>query len=131
MAIFNTQKKKKSPAGAPQVGGKKSAEQMSDLGGFLRSDLKREFSSVLLRPRITEKASQLAENHVYVFEIRQKANKKEVADAVKNIYKVTPLKVRITNLPAKTVFSRGKKGVQSAVKKAVVYLKEGDKIELV
>jgi ribosomal protein L23 len=50
---------------------------------------------------------------------------------VKEIYKVTPVRVNIVNLPAKIVFARGKTGRKSAIKKAIVTLKKGDKIEFV
>lgn len=87
---------------------------------------------IIKKPRITEKSGIQAETlGVYTFEVTAKANKKNVAKAVKEIYKVTPVKVNITNLPAKIVFSRGKTGRRSGVKKAVVYLKKGDKIEFV
>jgi ribosomal protein L23 len=39
--------------------------------------------------------------------------------------------VNIINLPATRVFVRGKNGVKSGVRKALVTLKEGDKIEIV
>ncbi len=87
---------------------------------------------IIKKPRITEKAGIQAETMgVYTFEVTPKANKKNVAKAIKEIYKVTPVKVNIVNLPMKKVFSRGKKGQTSGVKKAVVFLKKGDKIEFV
>lgn len=91
-------------------------------------------SIVLTRPRVTEKATFLAANDgggVYTFEVSDRANKLLVADAVKKLFKVNPVKVNIINTKAKTVFRRGKKGVVSGVKKAMVYLKKGDKIDLV
>lgn len=90
-------------------------------------------SEVLLRPRITEKATMLAsmESPVYVFEIDSRFNKLEVAKAVKDLYNVTPVRVNIVNIPAKKVFRRGAVGQKSAVKKALVYLKKGQKIEFV
>ena len=88
-------------------------------------------SKILIKPRITEKSGIMNESsNVYVFEVVKEATKDAIAKAVKSIYKVTAEKVRIVNLPAKNVFVRGKKGRQSAVKKALVYLKKGDKIEL-
>lgn len=88
--------------------------------------------SVLLRPRITEKAAIAADkNNVYVFEVVKTANKDSIAASVKAQYKVTPVKVRVANIPAKKVFVRGKRGVKSGGKKAYVYLKKGDKIELI
>jgi DNA gyrase/topoisomerase IV subunit A len=50
---------------------------------------------------------------------------------LKDVSKPRATGVRIINLPAKKVFVRGKKGVQSSIKKALVYLKKGDKIEFV
>lgn len=87
---------------------------------------------IIKKPRITEKSGIQAETSgVYTFEVNVRANKKSIAKAITEIYKVTPVKVNIVNLPAKAVFSRGKKGKTAAVKKAIVYLKEGDKIEFV
>lgn len=93
-------------------------------------NVKAKYSSVLLRPRITEKANVLAgEKNVHAFEIEKSAGKKQVMEAVKAFYKVTPLKVNIVRNPDKKVFIRGKAGKKSGVKKAYVYLKKGDKIE--
>lgn len=87
---------------------------------------------IIKNPRITEKSGLQAENAgIYTFEVMPRANKKNIAKAVKEIYKVDPIKVNIVNLPAKKVFSRGKSGRKASVKKAVVYLKKGDKIEFV
>lgn len=92
-------------------------------------DLKSKYADILLRPRITEKANLMAGENVHAFEIAPKATKKEVAEAVKAFYKVVPVKIRMVKNPPKKVFIRGKKGTKPGVKKAYVYLKEGDKIE--
>ncbi len=85
----------------------------------------------ILRPRITEKSGIANEtSNIYTFEVTKTATKYTIAQAVKAMYKVTPLKIRTVSLPAKQVFSRGRWGTQSAVKKALVYLKKGDKIEV-
>lgn len=87
-------------------------------------------SSTILRPRITEKSGIMGESqNIYTFEVAQNATKDTVARDIKALYKVTPTKIRVVNLPAKKVFVRGRKGTQSAVKKALVYLKKGDKID--
>ena len=91
--------------------------------------LKAKYSDTLLRPRITEKASFVAESNVYTFEVGTKATKKEIMQAVKAFWNVTPIKVNIVKNPAKRIFVRGKRGTTTGVKKAYVYLKEGDKIE--
>ena len=87
-------------------------------------------TSILIRPRITEKATMQAEKNAYVFEIHKEANKQDVANAVFTQYKVRPLRVNITTSPAKSVFVRGKHGKTAAIRKAYVYLKAGDKIEI-
>jgi large subunit ribosomal protein L23 len=91
--------------------------------------LKAKYSDILIRPRITEKASFVAESNVYTFEVAPKTTKKEVMEAVKAFYNITPIRVNMVKNPAKRIFVRGKRGTTSGVKKAYVYLKEGDKIE--
>lgn len=87
--------------------------------------------AVLLRPRITEKASSQSSGHIYVFDILGGAQKKDVSRAVEKVYGFTPVKIRIVRVSAKKVFARGKWGVKRGGKKAYVYLKEGDKIEVI
>jgi len=86
---------------------------------------------IIIRPRITEKSGIMSENSsVYTFEVRQNATKPMIAQHIKALYKVSPVKVRIVNLPAKRVFVRGKRGFSNGVKKAMIYLKKGEKINL-
>jgi len=92
--------------------------------------MKKHSMDVIIRPRITEKATLSAEKNQYVFEITAKATKPSIAAAIKDMYKVTPLAVNITHTPAKKVRVKGREGVQSAVRKAYVTLKKGDKIDL-
>jgi large subunit ribosomal protein L23 len=88
-------------------------------------------NDVIIRPRITEKSGIMAESHnVYTFEVSKNSTKDSVGKAIKNLYKVTPVKVRVVNLPAKKVLVRGRKGPQNAVRKALVFLKKGDKIDI-
>ena len=92
--------------------------------------MKNNLTSILVRPRITEKATMLGESSVYVFEVDPKATKTEVTKAFKEKYKMSPVKVRTVTIPAKNVFVRGKRGKKSGYKKAYVYLKKGEKIEI-
>jgi len=92
-------------------------------------DLKAKYANIISRPRVTEKASFVAEANIHTFEVASSATKKEVAEAIKIFYKVIPIKVNIVKNPAKKVFIRGKKGRKAGVKKAYVYLKKGDKLE--
>ena len=84
----------------------------------------------IIRPRITEKSGVMSENlNIFTFEVSKNSTKKSISKIIKNLYKVTPIKIRTISLPSKKVFVRGRKGVKPAVKKALVYLKKGDKIE--
>jgi large subunit ribosomal protein L23 len=116
MAIFTSKKKTE------------AEEAVKPSTGAVRTG---DSTSVIIRPRITEKATGHAAENVYVFDVILKANKKEIAHAVKELYKVSPVRVATVPVPAKKVFVRGRFGTKSAGKKAYVYLKDGDKIEFV
>lgn len=89
-------------------------------------------SRVLVSPRVTEKAAIGTEVGVYVFNVTADATKPAIASAVQELFKVTPVKVRIVNnKPTRTTTrATGRRGKTNANKKAYVYLKKGDKIEL-
>ncbi|HDO23695.1 MAG TPA: 50S ribosomal protein L23 [bacterium] len=87
-------------------------------------------AKVLIGPHITEKSTDLGKQGTYVFKIKSLANKVMVKQAIKEAYGVRPKKVNISFSPAKTRFIRGKHGTKSGFKKAMVYLKKGDKIEI-
>ncbi len=89
-------------------------------------------ATVLLKPRITEKAALSADkSNVYVFEVSTDATKKEVIASIKDAYKVTPTSVRLLAIPRKEVFRRGKSGIKGGGKKAYIHLKKGDKIDII
>ncbi len=86
--------------------------------------------SIIKNPRITEKASVLSMGACYTFDVATDATKNEIAQAVKALYKVTPRSIRTVTIAKKAVFRRGKLGMTTGGKKAYVYLKKGDKIEV-
>ncbi|MBU6231268.1 MAG: 50S ribosomal protein L23 [Patescibacteria group bacterium] len=88
-------------------------------------------ASVVIRPRVTEKSGLLSQSNVYTFEVNKDANKASVAKAIKAIYKVTPVKVAMINTPMKNVFVKGKKGTVAGMRKALVTVKAGEKIDFV
>ncbi len=90
------------------------------------------YAHVIRKPRITEKAAIATENNVYVFDVDQNTNKNEIKKAVEALYKVTPRKVAIAQVPAKKVRNRknGKVGTKQGGKKAYVYLEKGVTIEI-
>ncbi len=87
---------------------------------------------ILISPRITEKGAYLGEKGCYVFNVDRGANKGQIADAIKTIYKVTPRKVTVASVPRKSSVVRGtnRTGMTAGGKKAYVYLKAGETIDL-
>jgi len=96
----------------------------------ISEEKKIETKSSILRPRITEKASLQSNVNAYTFVVATTATKLTVASEIKAKHGVTPVKVNITNLPPRRVFVKGKHGVKSGLKKAIVFLKKGDTIKL-
>ncbi len=88
-------------------------------------------TKTIKKPRITEKVSFLADKNIYTFEVSSGATKNEIKKDFESIYKVKPLKVNVLKIPKKKVVVRGKMGVKNGGRKAVIYLKKGDKIEFV
>lgn len=92
--------------------------------------------TMLLKPRISEKAYNLSQEHkVYVFEVPTNANKLTVTSAVQAQFDVTVTAVNIVNQKGKAkqqYRKRGKRinGVRPDIKKAYITLKAGDEIAI-
>lgn len=122
MALFGSKKKTSATPSAPKGAPRKGAGKKAIPSGI---------EYALKNPRITEKAAYASEKGVYVFDISAGATKIDVAQAIERIYNVVPRKVNIAKIPAKKVFTRGSRGVKKGGKKAYVYLKKGDSIEII
>jgi Ribosomal protein L23 len=108
------------------------AEKKTTKKEIKKVEEKKEVSkSVLISPRMTEKGVLGQEKSgVYVFNVERDATKKQISASVKAVYKVTPVKVNTTQIADKKKFVRGKWGVKRGGKKAYIYLKKGDKIDV-
>lgn len=88
---------------------------------------------IIKNVRMTEKSNKLSANYgQYTFEVYPAATKHTVRAAVEQTFKVTVTRVNIMNLKGKA--KRTRKGLPTAAsdsKRAIVTLKQGDKIELV
>jgi large subunit ribosomal protein L23 len=82
---------------------------------------------------LTEKATLLSEEHnQYVFRVNPKANKLEIKRAIEQLFKKTVLDVNTANFAGKKKRERTANfGRRAHWKKAVVTLKEGEKLDLV
>lgn len=85
---------------------------------------------VLRRPVITEKNTDLMDQNKYVFEAHKRANKAQIKTAVENAFGVTVMSVNVVTVPSKPRGFGRMRGQRPAWKKAIVTLKQGDKIEI-
>lgn len=85
---------------------------------------------VLVKPLVTEKATELGSLNKYVFEIDPTMNKIEVKKAIRSIYEVEPVAVNISNFSGKSVRFGRIRGKRKGWKKAIITLKQGDSIEV-
>ena len=120
MAIFGTKKQEKKAPASPKL---RRARQTKLAAGSAHDTIR--------APWFSEKALIITEKGVYTFGVPARATKVEIAAAIQEIYKVTPRKIRIVNLPAKKKAMRTKRGVgvRAARCKAYVYLNKGDSIQ--
>jgi len=87
--------------------------------------------SLIKKPWVTEKGTNLGANRQYVFLVAHDATKPEIKKAVKELYKVEVASVNVVNLPAKAKRFRGVvRSAGEGRRKAIVTLKEGQKIDL-
>jgi large subunit ribosomal protein L23 len=87
---------------------------------------------IIQRLLLTEKGTRLTEkSNQYLFRVHPSANKIEIRNAVQKIFSVKVTRVNTLNRPGKNKRVRSMNyGKTSAWKRAVVTLKEGDKIDL-
>jgi len=88
-------------------------------------------SDVIKGPLITEKMDKVRELHrQYSFVVDRAATKHEVRSAVQELFKVTVEEVRTAVVRGKVKRVGRSTGKRPNWKKAIVTLKEGDKIDL-
>lgn len=85
---------------------------------------------VIVRPLITEKATILAGDNKYAFEVDPQANKNQIRDAVAIAFNVRVAKVNTMNVRGKSRRVGRRYSRARDWKKAIVTLAEGDKIQL-
>jgi len=84
----------------------------------------------LVHPLMTEKVSGLGMQNQYVFEVVPNTNKVEVKKAIQNVYNVKVEKVNMLNVRGRSVRYGRNYGKTKNWKKAIVTLKQGEKIEI-
>ena len=88
-------------------------------------------TDVIKGPIVTEKLDQAREDHgQYSFLVDKAANKSEIAQAIEKLFKVTVTDIRTSVHRGKIKRVGTNMGKRPNWKRAVVTLKEGDKIDL-
>ncbi len=85
---------------------------------------------VIVAPVITEKATIASEENKVVFKVAKTATKVEIKAAVERLFDVKVEAVNTLLRKGKKKVFKGTRGVQSDVKRAVVTLAEGHKIDV-
>ena len=85
---------------------------------------------IIVAPVITEKATMASDENKVVFRVRKEATKPQIKAAVEHLFDVKVESVNTLIRKGKRKVFRGFRGQQSDVKKAVVTLAEGHKIDV-
>ncbi len=83
---------------------------------------------IIIRPIVTEKSMQSTSDGKFIFEASPNTNKIEITKELEKLYKVNVLDVNIINAKGKTKTFKRIQGKRKDVKKAIVTLKQGQKI---
>ena len=85
---------------------------------------------VIVSPIITEKATIASENSQVVFKVRRNATKPQIKAAVENLFEVKVTAVNTLLRKGKNKVFRGVRGTQQDMKKAIVTLADGHRIDV-
>ena len=85
---------------------------------------------IIVAPIVTEKATFASEDNKVIFKVRKTATKPQIKEAVEKLFDVKVLDVNTLLRKGKRKTFKGTRGVQSDIKKAIVTLAEGDKIDV-
>ena len=89
-----------------------------------------EFYDIIRRPIITEKASMASEHGIVAFEVAIKSTKKQIKDAIENLFNVKVQAINTLIVKGKVKRFRGKLGKRRDFKKAYVTLADGNTIDV-
>ena len=85
---------------------------------------------VIIAPVVTEKSTMASEFNKVVFKVRSVASKPDIKSAVEQLFNVKVKAVNTLVRKGKLKQFRGRRALQSDVKKAIVTLEEGHSIDV-
>lgn len=88
------------------------------------------YQDILIRPVSSEKATNLREQDKYVFVVHPDATKTQIKEAVRKLFNVKVVSCTTMNVSGKEKRLRGRPGLTSSYKKAIVRLAKGETIKV-
>ena len=85
---------------------------------------------VIVSPSITEKSTLISEHNQVIFNVRRDATKPDIKAAVEQLFNVKVKAVNTLNRKGKFKRFKGIVGRRSDIKKAIVTLEEGQRIDI-
>jgi large subunit ribosomal protein L23 len=85
---------------------------------------------IIIAPVITEKATMASEHNKVTFKVRKTATKPQIKEAVEKLFDVKVKSVNTLIREGKRKAFRNTRGQQSDVKRAIVTLEEGHRIDV-
>jgi large subunit ribosomal protein L23 len=85
---------------------------------------------ILIAPVVSEKSYSLIEADKYSFKVHPDAHKTQIRQAVEELFDVKVVGVNVVRVPSKPKRRGAFRGTKPGFKKAIVQLREGDKIEI-
>ena len=85
---------------------------------------------IILAPVVSEKSYSLIEANKYSFRVHPKAHKTQIRQAVEELFEVKVVGVNVVKVRPKPKRRGIHRGTKPGWKKAIVELREGDKIEI-
>jgi len=86
---------------------------------------------IIIKPVVSERSVASMEQNKYTFKVDLKANKIDIKHAIEEIFKVKVVDVKTMIVKGKVKRMGRHEGKRPDWKKAIVTLKEGDKIEII
>lgn len=127
MAIFKKQPKTVKEESVVKAEQSKAEQQKKT---ELKKAAKRAARNVLVKPWITERATDLSALNKYVFLVDESATKPLVKENIAERYNIKPVAVDIVNIKGKLKYFKNQPRRRQSIKKAIITLKKGDKIEI-
>ena len=85
---------------------------------------------IIVKPIISEKSYDLTNQRKYTFRVDKNSTKPQIRQAIEEIFKVGVTAVNTINFEGKLKRQGATSGRRASWKKAIVTLREGDKIEM-